>query len=332
MKKKNKEKIDFVIIWVDGNDPEWQKEKAKYSPNKNTDSRNIRYRDWDNLKYWFRGVEKFAPWVNKVYFVTCGHYPEWLNKENPKLVCVKHSDYMPKEYLPTFSSIPIELNIHRIKELSEQFVYFNDDMFITNNVEEEDFFKNGKPVDMAVLNPVTADDKIYSFNLYNDISIINQHFNKKELLKNNLSNFLNIRYGKYNIRTLLCLPWNKILGFFEPHHCNSYLKSTFKTVWEKEYNILNESSMHKFRNPDDVNQYIFKYWQYCTNAFSPKKNQKKLITTKSTTDTICKIIEQKNKFLCINDVASTSDEFEIQKNAVIKSFEKILPEKSSFEK
>ncbi|MFQ7238932.1 MAG: Stealth CR1 domain-containing protein [Roseburia intestinalis] len=23
----DKEKIDFVIIWVDGNDPEWQKEK-----------------------------------------------------------------------------------------------------------------------------------------------------------------------------------------------------------------------------------------------------------------------------------------------------------------
>lgn len=330
--RKNNEKIDFVIIWVDGNDPKWQEEKAKYSPNKNTDSRNIRYRDWDNLKYWFRGVEKFAPWVNKVYFVTCGHYPEWLNKENPKLVCVKHSDYMPKEYLPTFSSIPIELNIHRIKELSEQFVYFNDDMFITNNVEEEDFFKNGKPVDMAVLNPVTADDKIYSFNLYNDISIINQHFNKKELLKNNLSNFLNIRYGKYNIRTLLCLPWNKILGFFEPHHCNSYLKSTFKTVWEKEYNILNESSMHKFRNPDDVNQYIFKYWQYCTGNFYPKKNEKKLITTKSDLGKICTTIEQQNKFLCINDVASSNNNFELQKQKVIESFEKILPEKSSFEK
>ena len=49
----NKEKIDFVIIWVDGSDKNWQKEKQKYSPNKNTDTRNIRYRDWDNLQVWF---------------------------------------------------------------------------------------------------------------------------------------------------------------------------------------------------------------------------------------------------------------------------------------
>ena len=59
-------KIDFVMIWVDGNDPEWRKEKDKYSNNvdNNTDNREARFRDWDNLQYWFRGVEKFAPWVN----------------------------------------------------------------------------------------------------------------------------------------------------------------------------------------------------------------------------------------------------------------------------
>lgn len=42
---------------------------------KNIDNRVIRYRDWENLKYWFRGVETFAPWVNKVYFITYGHIP-----------------------------------------------------------------------------------------------------------------------------------------------------------------------------------------------------------------------------------------------------------------
>ena len=35
--------IDFVVTWVDGNDP------------------NVRFRDWDNMQYWFRAVEKFAP-------------------------------------------------------------------------------------------------------------------------------------------------------------------------------------------------------------------------------------------------------------------------------
>lgn len=45
--------IDFVILWVDGNDPNWRKEKAKYD-NTSSDDRDIRYRDWDNLQFWFR--------------------------------------------------------------------------------------------------------------------------------------------------------------------------------------------------------------------------------------------------------------------------------------
>ena len=104
------EKVDFVILWVDGNDPEWQASKAKYTADKGQDASANRYREWENLKYWFRGVEKFAPWVNNVYFVTCGHYPEWLNLEHPKLRFVRHEDFIPKECLPTFSSRPIDMN------------------------------------------------------------------------------------------------------------------------------------------------------------------------------------------------------------------------------
>ena len=62
---KNGGEIDFVIIWVDGSDPEWLAEKAKYAPPADTDSRPERYRDWGLLPYWFRGVEKFAPWVER---------------------------------------------------------------------------------------------------------------------------------------------------------------------------------------------------------------------------------------------------------------------------
>ena len=132
------DKIDFVMIWVDGNDPEWRKEKDKYSNkvDNNTDNREARFRDWDNLQYWFRGVEKFAPWVNKIHFVTCGHLPKWLNTENPKLNIVKHKDFIPEKYLPTFNSHTIELNLHRIKGLAENFVYFNDDLFIVKKTKE----------------------------------------------------------------------------------------------------------------------------------------------------------------------------------------------------
>ena len=124
MSKNKTQKIDFVITWVDDSDLEWREEKAKFS---GEDTRESKYRDWGLLKYWFRGVEKFAPWVNRVHFVTYGHIPEWLNTECPKLNIVKHDDFIPKEYLPTFSSHTIELNLHRIPGLMEHFSYFNDD-------------------------------------------------------------------------------------------------------------------------------------------------------------------------------------------------------------
>lgn len=45
--------------------------------NDSIDASEERYRDWGIFHYWFRGVEKFAPWVRKVYFVTWRHLPEW---------------------------------------------------------------------------------------------------------------------------------------------------------------------------------------------------------------------------------------------------------------
>ena len=66
----DQDKIDFVIAWVDGNDPAWRAEKDKYDLRPSKGSAEVRFRDWNNLRYWFRGVEKFAPWVRKVHFVT----------------------------------------------------------------------------------------------------------------------------------------------------------------------------------------------------------------------------------------------------------------------
>ena len=135
----NDSKIDIVILWVDGNDPKWLKEKNKYSEIKG-DSNINRFRDWDNLQYLFRGIEKYATWVNKVYFITWGHLPKWLNTNHEKLVIVNHKDYIPKEYLPTFNSNVIEMNLHRIEGLSEKFIIFNDDLFLLKKTIPEDFY------------------------------------------------------------------------------------------------------------------------------------------------------------------------------------------------
>ena len=134
-------KIDFVIMWVDGSDKEWLEEKNKYSPKKIdvTNAAN-RYRDMGMFKYWFRGVEKFAPWVNKIHFVTWGHVPKWLDTENSKINIVKHQEFIPNEFLPTFNSNVIQFYLNNIDGITDKFVMFDDDQFLLNKVSINDFF------------------------------------------------------------------------------------------------------------------------------------------------------------------------------------------------
>ena len=327
------EKIDFVMIWVDGNDSKWQEEKNKYLGTKKEEIN--RYRDWDNLQYWFRGVEKFAPWVNKIHFVTYGHLPKWLNVNHPKLNIVKHKDYIPEEYLPTFSSIPIELNLHRIENLSENFVFFNDDTFIVNNIKKEDFFKNGKPRDFAIENAIIAleEKDTFSHVLLNDISLINKNFSKRQVQRKNLNKWLNLKNGKMLLKTLLLLPWKNFTGISYSHLPNAYKKSTFEEVWKKEYEALDLTSKNKFRTKYDVNQYLFEFWQIVKGEieFRKKDYGECIELTNDTIEYACnRIIKPKTKMICIND-SDMSIDFEKAKEMIKQAFEKILPDKSEFE-
>ncbi len=334
MVSKMKNKIDFVMIWVDGSDPKWLMEKEKYNPNQNTDSSNIRYRDWDNLKYWFRGVEKYAPWVNKIYFVTCGHVPSWLNLDHPKLELIKHEDYMKQEYLPTFSSHPIELNLHQIKGLSEQFVYFNDDTFIINPTKESDFFQNGLPCDSAVITPfVTGENSVSNHIILNDFEFVNQNFELRTVLMKSLFKWINPLYGFKNFRTLMMMFYHRFPGLAIQHLPSSFLKSSFEEVWDEHYSLLDRVSKNKFRSKEDINQYVIKFWQLCTGRFMPRKYSigKNFMITDHNEEIVQSILKNKFKLLCINDNADLED-FEKSKCEINSAFEKKLPHKSLFEK
>lgn len=330
------EKIDFVILWVDGNDTKWKMEKEKYDKNKKDDSNGEnRFRDWDNLKYWFRGVEKFANWVNKIFFITYGHVPEWLNVENEKIKVVKHEDFIPKEYLPTFNSNTIELNLHRIKELSEHFVLFNDDMFLINYTSPEDFFKNGYPKDECVQNVITSygNKEQISHAMLNNIDIINRNFSKRIVMKKYFNKFINWRYGLLNFRTIFLLPWYAFTGFYNQHIQISHLKSTFYDVWDKEYDALNNSCMNKFRELTDVTHWVVRYWNICNGKFEPRNcNFGKHFEIGEKNDRMYSwILKQKSKSICIND-SSTGYDFDKIKNEINLSLDKILDKKSCFEK
>lgn len=329
------DKIDFVMIWVDGNDPEWQKEKNKYdSSNKTGDSSVVRYRSWDNLQYWFRAVEKFAPWVNKIHFVTWGHLPEWMNTENPKLNIVNHKDYIPKEYLPTFNANTIELNLHRIKGLSDKFVYFNDDMFITDYVRPEDFFINGKPVDTYSLDCIYFGKKSAGFFNGNDLELINTHFSKKQCLKKDFSKWFSPKNGiKRVIKTAMLNTWPWFPGLYYNHLPSNFLKETFETVWNEEGDVLNETCMDKFRTKSNCNQWLIKFWQLAQGVAVPRSaNFGRCFHIKDRTfnEMLSAIEKSRYKLICINDTVNTSN-FELQKQQVIDSFEKLLPQKSGFE-
>lgn len=333
--------IDFVIIWVDGSDPEWQKRKMLHTDSgassSAVDDAIHRFRDWDNLRYWFRAVEQYAPWVRKIHFVTEGHVPEWLKLDNPKLNFVKHSDYMPEEYLPTFSANPIELNIHRIKGLSEKFVFFNDDMFLLRPVSPEDFFVNGLPCDKAVLTRITANDNndVFAHMMLNVVGVLNRNFSKNSVIKQHVLQWLSPKYSLSSLsKTLLSMPYGNFSGFAWSHLTSSFLKSTFVEVWDKEFKTLDETSRHKFRHVQDVNQYLMRGWQFMTGTFSPRDIEKDgrafFDPSREADELYLSIKERRYSIICIND-GQVGEDFEGLKKGVIESFNTVLPEKSSFE-
>ena len=329
-------KIDFVVIWVDGGDPVWQAKKAEYSKSIDTSKKSMNsvkaYRDWGTFKYWFRGVEKFAPWVNKVYLVTDQQKPSWLNITSEKLILVDHSDIIRKEYLPVFSANPIESNIHRIPGLSEQFVFFNDDVYLTAPVEPTDFFsEDGLPKYNTALSPIVPERYGTGHFQVNDMEIVTSYFSRDEILKN--GKFLSFKQGLKNIvKSLLYRNSKFICGFWENHLTHPLLKSTMELVWEKETAILEKTSASRFRNPSDTNIWLFKYWQIASGKYEvadPKLGD--LFSLDHAGPDFWKLLNSgKYKIMCINDGFNVQDEEQVMTD-FIKAMEELFPEKSSFE-
>lgn len=336
MKKENYD-IDIVMPWVDGNDPEWQKEFNKYALEKSriTDANVDRYRDWDLLKYWFRGVEKFAPWVRTVHFVTSGQKPAWLNINAPKLHWVKHEDFIPKQFLPTFSARPIELNFHRIEGLAEHFVYFNDDFFLINDTPRERFFRNGLPCDMAVCHQISPLNNVLAHTVVNNMCCINETFNKRQVIRKNWTKWFNPRYGAMQILTILSYPWSMFSYFYDFHLPYAYRKSIFEEVWNKYEDRLEKESMTRFRYISNCNQSLMRSWQLVKGEFTPYNVCKDSIyfgINDSEINRIAQCIKGKKKnIVVLNDDEKNIKDFEFCQKSLIEAFEQILPDKSSFE-
>lgn len=143
----NKLAIDVVFTWVDDKDPDWRanymKAKQETEPNSigpyGADS--ARFANHDELRYSLQSVRRFLPWVNRIHIVTAGQCPEWL-APNDKIRIVDHREIIESRYLPTFNSHVIEAHLHRIPDLTEHFIYFNDDVFVARPLMSGHFFRD----------------------------------------------------------------------------------------------------------------------------------------------------------------------------------------------
>ena len=335
------EKIDFVVTWLDSNDPDWQKQYNHYRSVTNGDKSIARFRDMDIFNYWFRAVEKYAPWVNKVCLVTNGKFPDWINKDNPKLVLVRHEDYIPKEFLPTFNSCTIELNFNRIKDLSEHFVYFNDDILINAPIAPDYYFKNGLPCDLnkeTCFNvPIYSQRERFdiSMSMLADIGIVNAHFNRWETVCQSPWRWFGPHLGiKGLIMSGVLIKQRLFVGFSNFHAEQTFLKSTFEEVWKNEPDFL-YSSCTRFREEVIANPYVFRYWQLAGNRFYPQKRKfatYHLVDRSVIGDIEKALFNTDYASICLNDTSMFSEEdFDFIVGRIKEMLEKKFPEKSSFE-
>ncbi|MDR0506201.1 MAG: hypothetical protein LBH32_05225 [Dysgonamonadaceae bacterium] len=327
--------MDFVILWVDDKDSRWRAEYEKYSLLEIGDKSACRFRDWENLRYWFRGVEKFANWVDKIFFITANQIPEWMNTNHPKLRLVNHEEYIPKEMLPTFNSNTIELFMHKLPDLSEQFVLFNDDFFIIDKISPKRFFIKGLPVDICAMNAYGG-GWLSICNMCN-LEIVNRNFDKRHVLRKNFSKWFSLRNGVHLIRTLLLMGWPRFTGFYDPHLPQPFLKSILKEVWDKESEAIIASIPPHFRQKANISQYLYRYWQLLTGNVKCRNvdSCSALFTIENLADVDAaeKVIKkQKKSIIVVNDAIEVDSEFEYARERINKAFESILPEKCSFEK
>jgi len=342
------ERIDFVVTWVDGSDPAWRAEKRKYLDAAASTSSSLadgeanadcRYRDCGLLRYWFRAVEKFAPWVDRIFFVTCGQKPDWLDDANPKLRAVNHADYIPPEYLPTFHSDTIELNLHRIPDLSERFVLFNDDMFLLRPSTPDQFFRNGLPLlacDLGI--PRWLGCSTASRIVVNNGGVLARSMDVVGLIRRNILKFTNVReLGLARAaKNLASFAVNRMFipGTFG-HLPLPHLKSTFDEIWRKQPDIMDKTSRSRFRINDGVSHWLASAWNMAKGDFVPlneKRRGRTFLLDDSNKDRVCGLVSsQAYAQICLNDSERIADP-EACFRRLAAAFESILPEKSSFEK
>jgi hypothetical protein len=308
--------IDLVYLWVDGSDEEWLYKKKRFlgeDVNHNTEATSkARNADNNELIYSLRSVEKNAPWLRKIFIVTDGQKPKWLDLQNDRVEIVDIRELIPPEALPCYNSVIIEHSLYKIPGLSEHFLYSNDDMFINTEVSPNFFFtKEGLPI---VRLQHTYSNKW--LNRYRRVLKMHTNIYRKTIERAAL--LIDDKFGKY---------YSGI-----PHHnIDSYLKSDYKRVSDDVFREeIGATITHHLRSEKDIQRIIYLYY-----ALAVGKGKLRYVTRKES----CRIRLHKPDFMyfikkykpylfCLNDSHHATDADRARVEPFLNS---LFPTKSSFE-
>ena len=272
-----------------------------------------RYRDWECFKYWFRGIEQNCTWVNKVFLVVAceSQVPSWLNRKNPKLRVVFHDEFIPEELLPTFNPMTIGDYFWNIKDLSDNYITFDDDFFVLNPITPGMFFVDNYPV-------------------YKDTQTTLQKFGAY-WLEGSDGTFYKILNNGMDLQ--IKLNGDDSHWYAIDHLPAAHKKSFEKNIVCENYNLfLNANNQSKFRNKNNIFAHVFTCLYKDTMPYYKFNNyhNSSYVSIKKDTDF--------NKYkdydmVCFNDTQLLSNKDFIEtKEKMIDFFESKFPQKSSFEK
>jgi hypothetical protein len=226
------EEIDIVYTWVDGSDPLFISERKRFAGHcESCNARDIsfdnRFRDSGELLFSLRSIDKFAPWVRRIYIVTNGQVPAWLNMDCARISLVTHKQiFSNPDHLPVFNSNAIELQLHRIPGLSRRFLYLNDDIFLCKPIYPSDFIDSdfGQYFFFDdILLPIDCDNGRVHDRAYSHTQIV--------------------------ARQLQPMGQQRRL----PSHCPQlYDKDVLFRLEEFFFDAFIETSSHRFRDPKDI--------------------------------------------------------------------------------
>lgn len=313
--------VDIVYLWCDSSDNVWREKKnnelKKYGKNLDNDSvGECRFIDNDELKYSLRSLEKFAPWINNIFIVTDNQIPSWLDTTNPKIHIVDHSQIMPPEALPTFNASAIEVALHKIPNLSEHFLFANDDMFFGNFVEKKFFYNenDGRPI---------------------------FRFSKRKII-NKLYRHL-YGYMIFRAYNLVKEKFGKSCPHFPHHNIDAYRKSDVEKCYLEYKEGFDKTEKQKFREKECIQRSIFSYFSIANGSGTYKIVDTfaarfiVFLTCKRVDSLLVELRKSKLELIrkyrpclfCLNDSLKTTDDDRL---AMRNFLDEKFPKPSSFEK